>query len=226
MKTIIVDDEPKAIALLEGYLSHFKQFELAGTFRNGLKAFEFMSKHQVDLVFLDINMPHINGISLSKIFDRDTRVIFTTAYSEFAVESYEVNAVDYLLKPISLDRFTRAVTKVLKETPVANTHTDNSIVLVKSGSAVHRVDPGSILFIEKEGNYAVYHMDDRRITARESIADLLEKLPSCFCRVHKSFVINIQKVSSIDRDLLTVGDREIPVGAAFRDLVRERLLGQ
>ena len=116
MKAIIVDDEPRAIDLLKGYLRHFNQIEVAATFRNGLKAFEYLSSHPVDVMFLDINMPHISGISLSKMLPNHIKVIFTTAYSEYAVESYEIQAVDYLVKPISLERFTKTISRIL--TPV------------------------------------------------------------------------------------------------------------
>lgn len=103
MKAIIVDDEPRAIDLLKSYLEHFSSIELVATFRNGLKAYEYISKERVDLVFLDINMPHVSGISLSKMLPENLQVVFTTAYSEFAVESYEIQAIDYLVKPISLE---------------------------------------------------------------------------------------------------------------------------
>lgn len=119
MKAIIVDDEPKAIELIQSYLSHFSVIELVGTFRNGLKAFQFMSKEPVDLLFLDINMPHLSGISLSKMVSKNTKIIFTTAYPEYAVESYDVEAVDYLLKPISLERFSKTIGKLLQNRPEA-----------------------------------------------------------------------------------------------------------
>ena len=114
MKAIIVDDEPNAIQLLSSYLSQFSRIELVGSFRNGIKALEFIQENKPDLIFLDINMPHINGISLAKIIDKSCKIIFTTAHSEHAVESYDIGSVDYLLKPISLERFTKAMGKILQ----------------------------------------------------------------------------------------------------------------
>ncbi len=137
MKAIIVDDEPKAIELLKSYLKHFSSIELVGTFRNGLKAFEFMNQEAVDLIFLDINMPHLSGISLSKMIDTKTKIIFTTAYSEYAVESYEVEAIDYLLKPISLERFTKTMSKVLSTTPDTSERKSNTL-MIKSGTKIFR----------------------------------------------------------------------------------------
>ncbi len=224
MKSIIVDDEPRAIELLKGYLNHFKTIELVGTFRNGLKAFEFLTKEKIDLVFLDINMPHISGISLSKMLDGETKIIFTTAYSEYAVESYELQAVDYLLKPISLDRFTRAISKVLVENSRVSTENENHFVFVKSGSKTYRIHTNEINYIEKDGNYATYFMDNQKVVARESVLASLEKLPDHFMQVHKSFVVNTNKVSSIDKDCLCIQDTEIPVGASFKKAVWEKLL--
>ena len=113
MKVIIVDDEPKAIELLVSYLKHFSNFKLEATFRNGLKALEFLNTNTVDVVFLDINMPHLSGLSLSKMIAPTIDIVFTTAYSEHALESYDVNAIDYLLKPISLERFSKTMAKLI-----------------------------------------------------------------------------------------------------------------
>ena len=225
MKAIIVDDEPRAIALLKGYLSHFKSIELAGTFRNGLKAFEYLSKEKVELIFLDINMPHISGISLSKMIGEDVKIIFTTAYSEYAVESYEVQAVDYLLKPISLERFTKAISKVLAGYQDKPAPGNTKLILVKSGSKTYRLNPDDIEYIEKEGNYSTYYVNDQKIVARASIHEVLSTLPVSFMQVHKSFIVNSNKVSSIGKDVLHIQGRDIPIGASFKKEVMERLLG-
>ncbi len=226
MKVIIVDDEPRAIDLLKGYLKHFNNMELVGTFRNGLKAFEFISKETVDLVFLDINMPHITGISLSKMIDTNTKIIFTTAYSEYAVESYEVQAIDYLLKPISLERFTKAISKILTQTnknKIKNVDYD-ALIFIKSGSKTYRIKPDEIYFIEKDGNYSTYHLKDKRIVSRESILELLSNLPSYFLQVHKSFVINCKKAISLNKDTIHINKKNIPLGNSFKKKAKEVLL--
>lgn len=223
MKAIIVDDEPKAIALLTSYIQHFNKIELVASFRNGLKALEYLSKEKIDLIFLDINMPHISGISLSKMIHAEAKIIFTTAYSEYAVESYEVQAVDYLLKPISLERFSKAVSKLLSLDDVAEKENPNTL-LIKSGSRLHRVKPDEILYLEKDGNYMIYHLPDRKILARETVKEALARLPASFVQTHKSFVVNFDKISSLDKETIHISTAEVPIGASFREKVRNRLL--
>jgi len=223
MRAIIVDDEPRAISLLEKYLQHFAQVEVVGTFRNGLKALEFLSGDAVDLIFLDINMPHLSGISLSKMVGDDTRVIFTTAYSEYAVESYEVEAADYLLKPITFERFARAMGKVLEQRDQKSP--EQSVVLVKSGSRLHRINPGEIVYLEKAGNYITYFLVEGKVLGRATVDEAIGKLPSQFVRVHKSYVVNGDFVRSMERSSLNVDGVEIPVGSSFHDDVKRQLFG-
>lgn len=222
MRVIIVDDEPKAIDLLSGYLNHFKGVELVGTFRNGLKAFEFLSKEKVDVVFLDISMPHITGISLSKMIDSATKIIFTTAYSEYAVESYEVNAVDYLLKPISLERFTNAMSKLFTKDEVKKENTD-SVITIKSGASTHLINPESILYLEKDANYMTYHTSTEKIIARESVSEALSRLPRNFIQVQRSFIANTKAITKLDSDTIYIGNHAIPIGANFKEEVIKKL---
>ena len=222
MRAIIVDDEPKAIALLVGYLKYFKTIEVVATFRNGLKAFEFLNSEPVDLVFLDINMPHLSGVSLSRMIDPETRIIFTTAYSEYAVESYEVEAVDYLLKPISLERFTKAIGKVISSESSNKDDVSNRI-LIKSGTKIFRVDAQDILYLIKDGNYMVYHLPDQKIVARESVTTALSNLPQYFIQTHKSHVINIQKIDFISKNEISINEKMIPIGASFKENVLNRI---
>jgi two-component system, LytTR family, response regulator len=222
MKAIIVDDEPKAIELLKGYLQHFGTIELVATFRNGLKAFEYLSNEPVDIIFLDINMPHISGISLSKMIPKSVQIIFTTAHSQYAVESYEVEAVDYLLKPISLDRFTQAVSKVLKKKVLKNENQANAIS-VKSGFETFRIAIDEILFLEKDGNYITYHCENEKIIGRETIQQAIEKLPENFIQTHKSFIVNLDKIKRYDRTMIFMGNHEIPISDTFSEAVFEQI---
>jgi two-component system, LytTR family, response regulator len=220
MKVIIVDDEPRAIDLLKGYLEHFSSMELVATFRNGLKAYEYISKEPVDLIFLDINMPHISGISLSKMLPDHVKVIFTTAYSEYAVESYEIRAIDYLVKPISLERFTKSISRVFSHSgPAAEAEAEKKIIHVKSGSETFRLDPTQILFLEKDGNYMIYHCAGRNVMARETISESLEKLPDTFIQTHKSYIVNTGNVVSYDKNILNMGKDQIPVSDSYREKV-------
>jgi two-component system, LytTR family, response regulator len=214
MRAIIVDDEPKAIELIKGYLEHFNNIELVATFRNGLKAFEYINNEPVDVIFLDINMPHITGITLSKMIPKNVQVIFTTAYSEYAVESYEVNAVDYLLKPVSLHRFMQAVSKVLKK-KVAISEIQTNWISIKSGLETFRIETQDVLYLEKDGNYITYHCENEKIVGRETIQQAIEKLPDNFIQTHKSFIVNLHKVKRYDRNMIFIGKHEIPIGDSF-----------
>lgn len=222
MRAIIVDDEPRAIALLQGYLHHFRAIELAGTFRNGLKALEFLNEDAVDLVFLDIDMPHLSGISLSRLLPAGTRVIFTTAHADYAVESYEVEAVDYLLKPISLERFSRAVNRLLRQETATIPEGDR--LSLRSGSDTFLVAPAEIAYLEKDGNYMTYHLlSGRRILTRQSVAGALEQLPASFVQNHKSFVINLEQVQRFSREEVCIGEAKLPIGGSFREELLQRL---
>lgn len=216
MKAIIVDDEPRAIELLSNYLKHFEGIELLATFRNGLKAFEYISSSDIDLIFLDINMPHISGITLSKMLSDKVKVIFTTAYSEYAVESYEIQATDYLLKPISLERFAKAMKLVMSSNKQKMSSQKNT-VLIKSGFETYRVETSSILYLMKEGNYMTYFTKDKKIVARETIQASLDKLPACFVQTHKSYIANTAQITKYDKNKVVVGDIAIPISDSYRE---------
>ena len=219
MKIIIVDDEPKAIELLSGYAARFTDLKVAATFRNGLKALEFLNKNPVDIVLLDINMPHLNGMSLSRMLPPDVKVIFTTAYAEYAVESYEVNAAGYLLKPITFERFAQAVSKLLAAKPAgaASVSQPEEVLYLKSGARTHRLAAGVIDYLEKDGNYLCYHAGNETILIRQTIAEALEMLPGSFVQVHRSFIVPLGKIEYLDTARLKAGGRKIPVGAQYRE---------
>ena len=226
MRVLIIDDEPNAIKLISSYLKHFANFELVATFRNGLKALEFLNLNTVDVIFLDINMPHLSGLSLSKMLPKETAIVFTTAYSEHAVESYTVNTVDYLLKPISLERFTKAINKLISLQSSENLKdlsTTNSNLLIKSGTQTHQVQIEDILYLQKDGNYMNYHLSNRKIMARESIAEALTILPKTFVQVQKSYVVNTKKINSFTNDYIFIGSVQIPIGNQYKAQLLEFL---
>lgn len=224
MKAIIVDDEPMAIDLIKGYLQHFSTIALIGSFRNALKAFEFMNKEDVDLVFLDISMPHLSGLSFSKMIDPNTKIIFTTAYSEHAAESYDVNAIDYLLKPISLARFTKAISKVLHQNVVsAEKSTSSSTLMIKSGTKIHHVKSEHLYFLEKDGNYIYYNIADQKIMARQTVAEALGGLPDSFIQIHKSYIVNMAKVDFIDRMEVSINKVILPLSPLYKDEFLRRM---
>ena len=227
IKVIIVDDEPKAIELISSYLSHFSDFELVNTFRNGLKALEFINSNTVDVIFLDINMPHLNGLSLSKMIPSETAIVFTTAYSEHAVESYEVNSIDYLLKPISLERFSKSITKLTSkfsaDTASVSTNESNKTIFIKSGLETHQIKIEDINYLEKDGNYIYYITGDKKIMARQSIAEALSLLTDDFLQIQKSYIVNFKKIESIGNDYVYIGKVKIPIGTQFKNKIQNRI---
>jgi len=226
MKCIAVDDEPLALELMETYIAQVPGLELLTTFTDAISAWGFLKKNQVDLVFLDIQMPDINGIQLAKSLDRkNPMVIFTTAYSKYAVEGFNVDAVDYLLKPFEFSRFMVAVNKAkeqkaLKETtPVVE---DDQAIFVKSDYQNVRIAIRDIQYIEGFDDYIRIHVDTgKSIYTLMSLKSMLEKLPSTdFLRVHRSYIVPVKRIKRIHNQQVQLGDKEIPIGKSYVDAVR------
>jgi len=227
INVIIVDDEPKAIELISSYVSHFSDFQLVKTFRNGLKALEFINVNEVDVIFLDINMPHLSGLSLSRMISKETAIVFTTAYSEHAVESYNVDAFDYLLKPISLERFSKTITKLTATfstdaIAAGNTNTSKTI-FIKSGLETHQLRVEEVNYLEKNGNYIYYITYSKKIMARQSINEAMQNLTNDFIQVQKSFIVNFKKIDSMTPDYITINERKIPIGPQFKSVLTKRI---
>src|SRR6202000_3136962 len=189
MNCIAIDDEPKALEVIERYCKKSDLVDLKATFREPVKAIEFLNKEKIDLIFLDINMPDINGMQLIQTLASKPMVIFTTAYSNYAVESYNLNAVDYLLKPITFERFLAAVNKATSmlspRSPANSTDIDNASIFIKSGPQTYQVKLNDILYLEKDGNYITVHLKDRNILIRENMGDIFDLVPeSDFVRIH------------------------------------------
>lgn len=231
MTCIIIDDEPNAIEILKLYVEKFDDLRLLETFRNPLKAVAFLQHTPVDLIFLDINMPHIKGTDLLRTIETRPLVIFTTAYTDYAVDSYELNAVDYLVKPISFERFFKAVNRAKERKEQRsgahighdNTHSPEWIFL-KSGPQVHKIALDEILYVEKQANYLSFNTADKKILVRANMNEVFTFLPAeKFCQVHKSFVVALDKVEVIEVHQLSIGKLTIPIGSNFRDQLRGRL---
>ncbi len=224
---IAVDDEPMALDVIERYCAKSGVVELKAVFREPVKAIEYLGREKVDLVFLDINMPDISGLQLVQTLSPKPMIIFTTAYSHYAVESYNLNAIDYLLKPITFDRFLVAINKAVT-TVAANTSTaasnDAATIFIKSGPQTYQVKVADILYLEKDGNYITIHLKDRNILIRENMGDIFDLVPAAdFIRVHKSFVVAIKHITMIEVHQVTINNETIPVGSTHRDAMRERL---
>jgi DNA-binding LytR/AlgR family response regulator len=224
---IAIDDEPMALDVIERYCAKSELVELKAVYREPVKAIEYLGREKIDLIFLDINMPDISGMQLVQTLSPKPLVIFTTAYSHYAVESYNVNAVDYLLKPITFERFLASVNKastlLLSRHNVASS-IDEPSVFIKSGPQTYQVKIKDILYLEKDGNYITVHLKDRNILIRENMGDIFDMVPASeFIRVHKSFVVAIKHITMIEVHQVTVNNEAIPVGSTYRDAMRARL---
>ncbi|HET6256205.1 MAG TPA: LytTR family DNA-binding domain-containing protein [Puia sp.] len=225
MTCIAIDDEPKALEVIERYCQKIGSVSLKAAFREPVKAIEFLNREKVDLIFLDINMPDISGMQLLQTLSPRPLIIFTTAYSQYAVESYELNALDYLLKPVTFERFLMAINKAAALSSKNTIGTDeDAAVFIKSGPQTYRVKVSEILYLEKDGNYITVHMKDGNILIRENMGDIFDLVPAAdFIRVHKSYVVGIRHISMIEVHQLIVNGEKIPIGTTYRDPLRERL---
>jgi two-component system LytT family response regulator len=214
--------------VIERYCRKSDLVDLKATFREPVKAIEFLNREKIDLIFLDINMPDINGMQLIQTLSAKPMIIFTTAYGNYAVESYNLNAIDYLLKPITFERFLAAVNKaenLFSNQNKPSAKEDNGgTVFIKSGPHTYQVRVTDILYLEKDGNYITIHLKDKQILIRENMGDIFDLVPSAdFIRVHKSFVVAIKHITMIEVHQLIINQTKIPIGITYRDLLRARL---
>jgi DNA-binding LytR/AlgR family response regulator len=228
MNCIAIDDEPKALEVIERYCRKSDLVDLKATFREPVKAIEFLNREKIDLIFLDINMPDITGIQLIQTLTTKPMVIFTTAYSNYAVESYNLNAIDYLLKPITFERFLAAVNKASNQLSLQNKPSakeeEPGTVFIKSGPQTYQVKVGEILYLEKDGNYITLHLKDKQILIRENMGDIFDLVPTAdFLRVHKSYVVAIKHITMIEVHQVIINGTKIPIGSTYRESLRARL---
>jgi len=220
---IIVDDEPLAQNVLKKYIGEHPTLELIAVCNDALEAQSILTQQNIDLIFLDINLPKLSGINFIKTLLRPPLVIFTTAYPEFAVEGFELNAVDYLLKPFSFERFLKAVNKVFEKLNTTNQSNDGNkaaFIFLKADKKIHKVDLDSIHFIEAIGDYMKVVTDTGQLIINETMKKLQEELPvKSFIRVHKSFIISRNKIKFIEGNYVQVADKSIPIGATYRNEV-------
>ncbi|MBL7699014.1 MAG: response regulator transcription factor [Chitinophagaceae bacterium] len=222
---LAVDDEPPALDILVKYIQSVPSLELAGTCINAVQALDVLRRRNVDLMFLDIQMPQLLGTDLMRTLTNPPKVIFTTAFRKFAVEGFELNAVDYLLKPISFERFLKAVNKVMDIKPVqAQADTFDSYLYFRSDRKMHKVPVKEIVFIESLKDYIKVVTTSKTIITKQSISSVEERLPkSLFIRIHRSFIVALDKVQSYTPELIAIGNEELPVSRMYRHEVEKVL---
>ena len=231
---IIVDDEPVAREILENHLGRIDRIHIVSSCKNALEAFKAINSHPVDLVFLDINMPDISGLSFATSMSKDIKIIFTTAYRDYAVDGFDLKAVDYLLKPISFERLLQGINKYFQEISTVRTGYSGEIEIEKEDSIFVRSDRKmvkvcfrDILFIESLSDYIRIHLDgNKTVTTRETLSNIEARLPqSDFMRIHRSFMVSVQKIESFTSETIGIGKHEIPISRSYRDEVVRRLEG-
>ncbi|MEN0049428.1 MAG: LytTR family DNA-binding domain-containing protein [Bacteroidota bacterium] len=233
MNCIIIDDEELARKLLENYVGRLPHLNVLGSFKNPVAALQIIQNQKVDLIFLDIQMPELTGIEFLKTLQSTPQVILTTAYSEYAVESYALNVTDYLLKPFGFDRFLKAVNKASQQIELTNPKStgsstaetpDKTYQIIKADHKVHRVYHEDILYIQSMQEYAAYYTTNGRIVAFGSLKKLEKELPTPpFLRIHKSYIINTSKVTTLEGNLVHLAGEKIPIGGSYREIVKENL---
>ncbi|WP_295231108.1 LytTR family DNA-binding domain-containing protein [uncultured Chryseobacterium sp.] len=224
IKCIIVDDEPLAISLLESYVRKVPFLELVFSVENPIIALEYIQNHPSDLIFLDIQMPELTGINFMKILGDRKKYILTTAYSEYALEGYEHNIIDYLLKPVSFERFYKSAMKAQQRIVTVESKTGKHF-FVKCSGQQHRINFEEILYEESIKDYVNIRTETQEYIVLDTLKFMESQLPeSSFARIHKSFIVNLDRIKSIgSRNVTLLSDQEIPVGESYRTGFLQRL---
>jgi len=230
IKCVLIDDEPLAIKVLQNYFTNFTDFEVVGTFNNSLEALDFINSTTVDAVFLDINMPMMTGFELISLIENKTKVIITTAFREFAAESYDLDVLDYLVKPIPLPRFIKCINKITTEYNLKNNikieaTKGDSHIFIKVDKKMMKINIEEILFVEGMKEYIKVVTPDKTYITHKSLTSLSEELPADrFLRIHKSYVIALNKVKSIEGNRIQIQSYTIPIGRNYSKEVKNKIL--
>ena len=221
---IIVDDEPLAREGIAGYVQKVSYLNNAGAFKSATDAKVFIEQHPVDLIFLDINMPGMSGLDFVKSLDQPPKIVFTTAYREFALDSYELDATDYLLKPISFERFYKAVDKVYEQLEIKEDSSAEDYIFVKVDGVIQKVVFEELIFVEAMKDYVKMHLEnDKVLITLLSLKQMDSILPDYFFRTHRSYVVNLKKVDKIDGNMLCTKKHQLPVAPQLRETVIEAI---
>ncbi|MDW3195962.1 MAG: LytTR family DNA-binding domain-containing protein [Cytophagales bacterium] len=217
IKCLIIEDEPLAQDLLRQFVSDHPELELVGSYDNPMETISLIESSEVDLLLLDINLPKISGINFYNSLSRKPLVIFTTAYTEFAVEGFEIDAIDYLVKPFPFERFLKAITRAkekLSQIPKA----DSQILVIKADKKIYRIPHDQLHFIESLRDFVKIHTNSGAIISSDTLRSLNESLPgNSFLRIHKSYIVNLDKIEFMEGNQVSIKGKKLPVGQAYRD---------
>ncbi len=230
IKCIIIDDELLAIQVIENHLKNFDNIVVAATFTNPLKAFGMLEQEKIDVIFLDINMPQISGFTFIENLSHKPLIVITTAYREYAVKSFELNVLDYLVKPIPFNRFLKTINKVYQQVYIGNASGDSSIqqephIFLKVNKKLIKVNLNNILFIESLKDYIKVITTLGDYVVHKSLTAISEELPqSNFIRIHRSYTISINKIIALEGNTVEISNRKIPIGRNYLKQTKERIL--
>ena len=226
---LIVDDETIAREIIATHLDKIEGITVVASCNSAIEAFNVINSNHIDLIFLDINMPEISGISFAKYINKNIKIIFTTAYRDYAVEGFELKAVDYLLKPISFERLLKAVNTYFEVYGVSNitknkSLTANDFIFVRSDRRMIKIDFDAIIYVESYSDYIKIHLKNETIVTRETISSIEAKLPKqFFIRIHRSFIVSVSNITSYTNDTVTLTDTELTISRSYKKEVLERL---
>ncbi|MCK4989354.1 MAG: response regulator transcription factor [Bacteroidales bacterium] len=225
LNCMIVDDEPLSRDVLRKYIREVKDVTIVAECRDAFEATHQLNQKEVDLIFLDINMPGLSGISFARSLTTAPGIVFTTAYPEYAVEGFDLDAVDYLVKPYSFERFLKAVNKAMERNYKDRTGEAGSSrkIVLKADKKLYAVEFSSILFVEGQGDYIRIHLGDKKLVVHDTIKNFLGSLPTMdFMRIHKSYVVNLKKITFMEGNQARIGEETLPISPANRDELLKR----
>ncbi|MRT93614.1 LytTR family DNA-binding domain-containing protein [Ancylomarina sp. 16SWW S1-10-2] len=229
IKCLLLDDEPIAIRIIERHLENFPEMEVVGRFNSALSAMSFLRENEVDLIFSDIDMPQMNGLQFLKSLTKAPALIFTTAYRNYAVEAFDLDVVDYLMKPISLERMARAINRYhdredAQAEPIVAKSVAEEVINLKVDKKVVRLALDKIDYFESFGDYAICRYEGGKLVSRETLAHLVNMLPADrFIRIHRQFIVPIAKIESISGNTVYLRDKELPVGRSYRSNLKQKM---
>lgn len=224
MNCIIVEDEPAAQSILQSYIAKCPDFRLSGTFYDAISAQVFLDSNPIDLIFLDINLPEMSGVSFLRSLVRPPLVIFTTAYPQYAVDGFDLEAIDFLLKPFSFERFCKAVNKAREKIKTKSAGAQPSKITVKSDKKIYQLALDDILFVESCGDYVQVYCTQKKLMVHGTLKSWEEKLNgSQFVKVHRTIIVNLQKIEHIDGNTICMEGHKLPVSEQYKEQILSRL---